>query len=252
MAQTPPDPTTSTVRSVDRALDLLELLERADGPLRLVELSRGTGLQNATVLRILGSLQHRGLVSAEAGEYRLGPAVLGMANGYLASDPLSNRARPVLQQLADSTRLTASLYVRIGRSRILSVRVDGENPLRYQLPIGRRLPLDVGAGKNILAAFPADELDRELDRVGDTVTASGRRVTRDELREQLETVRRNGFHISVDERETGVAAVSVPVHDRSGHVVAAISASGPVETITPARLEARVPELRRAAAAVER
>ncbi|QHC60599.1 helix-turn-helix domain-containing protein [Rathayibacter sp. VKM Ac-2760] len=237
---------------MDRALDLLELLERADGPLRLVELSRGTGLQNATVLRIVGSLQQRGLITGEGGEYRLGPAVLGMANGYLASDPLSSRARPVLQQLADSTRLTASLYVRIGRSRILSVRVDGENPLRYQLPIGRRLPLNVGAGKNILAAFPADELEQELDRVGDTTTAAGRPITRDELREQLATVRRNGFHISVDERETGVAAVSVPVHDRTGSVIAALSASGPVETTTPARLEARVPELRRAAAAVER
>ena len=62
MAQTPADASASTVRSVDRALDLLELLERSDSPLRLVELSRGSGLQNATVLRILGSLQHRGPV----------------------------------------------------------------------------------------------------------------------------------------------------------------------------------------------
>ena len=68
----------STVRSVDRALDLLELLERGDGPLRLVELSRGSGLQNATVLRILGSLQRRGWVTVEHGEYRVGPAALGI------------------------------------------------------------------------------------------------------------------------------------------------------------------------------
>ncbi|MCJ1709692.1 IclR family transcriptional regulator [Clavibacter michiganensis subsp. phaseoli] len=242
----------STVRSVDRALDLLELLERGDGPLRLVELSRGSGLQNATVLRILGSLQRRGWVTVEHGEYRVGPAALGIANGFLTTDRLSGRARPVLQQLADSTRLTASLYVRIGEERILTVRVDGEDPLRYQLPLGRRLPLHVGAGKNILAAFPEEERERVLAGLGSTDTAGGASVSVDALRDQLAVVRRDGFHISIDERETGVAAVSVPIHDRSGEVVAAISTSGPSETITRARLEARVPELRRAAAAVER
>jgi IclR family acetate operon transcriptional repressor len=245
-----PETSSSTVRSVDRALDLLELLERGDGPLRLVELSRGSGLQNATVLRILGSLQRRGWVTAEHGEYRVGPAALGIANGFLTTDRLSERARPVLQQLADSTRLTASLYVRIGEERILTVRVDGEDPLRYQLPLGRRLPLHVG--KNILAAFPEEERERVLARIGSTDTAGGASVSADELRAQLEVVRRDGFHISIDERETGVAAVSVPIHDRAGEVVAAISTSGPSETITRARLEARVPELRRAAAAVER
>lgn len=252
MAPTPADASASTVRSIDRALDLLELLESSDSPLRLVELSRGSGLQNATVLRILGSLQNRGLVAADSGLYRLGPAALGMGHGYLAADPLSTRARPVLQQLADGTGLTASLYVRIGASRILTVRVDGENPLRYQLPLGRRLPLHVGAGKNILAALPAAELDSILEKLGDTATASGDRITADELRTQLEEIRRQGFHISINERETGVAAVSVPLQNSAGDVIAALSASGPIETTTRPHLEARVPELRRAAAAVQR
>ncbi|MBF4461540.1 IclR family transcriptional regulator [Rathayibacter sp. VKM Ac-2878] len=237
---------------MDRALDLLELLESSETPMRLVELSRGSGLHNATVLRILGSLQHRGFVATENGLYRLGPAALGMGHSYLVTDPLSSRARPVLQQLASSTGLTASLYVRIGDSRILTVRVDGQDPLRYQLPLGRRLPLHVGAGKNILAALPDDELDRILDGLGDTATAAGEKVTAQELRAQLEQVRRDGSHISINERETGVAAVSVPLHASSGDVIAAISASGPLETTLRARLEAQVPELRRAAAALQR
>lgn len=252
MPPTPADASASTVRSVDRALDLLELLERSDSPLRLVELSRGSGLQNATVLRILGSLQHRGLVATENGLYRLGPAALGMGHSYLATDPLIARARPVLQQLAGSTGLTASLYVRIGDSRILTVRVDGQDPLRYQLPLGRRLPLHVGAGKNILAALPEDERGRILHGLGDTDTAAGERITARELREQLEQVRRDGFHISINERETGVAAVSVPLPGASGDVIAAISASGPLETTSRAHLEAQVPELRRAANALQR
>ena len=218
--------------------------------MRLVELSRGSGLQNATVLRILGSLQHRGLVATENGLYRLGRRRSDGAQ-LPRVDPLIARARPVLQQLAGSTGLTASLYARIGDSRILTVPAPTAGPLR-QLPLGRRLPLHVGAGKNILAALPEDERDRILEGLGDTDTAAGERITARELREQLEQVRRDGFHISINERETGVAAVSVPLGGAAGDVIAAISASGPLETTPRAHLEAQVPELRRAANALQR
>ena len=97
-----------TVRSVERALDVLELLERSDRPLRLVDLSRGTGLHAATALRIVGVLQRRGLVQQDGGEYRLGAAALGLAHGYLVRDPLTTRARGVLQQLAESNQEAAS------------------------------------------------------------------------------------------------------------------------------------------------
>ncbi|MCM3502297.1 IclR family transcriptional regulator [Microbacterium sp. P26] len=241
-----------TVRSVERALDLLELLERADRPLRLVDLGRGTGLSTATVLRLLGVLQRRDLVSSVGGDYRLGVATLGMAHGYISTDPLSNRARPHLQQLADTTRLTTSLYVRSGDERILAVRVDGEHPLRYQLPLGRRLALHLGAGKPILAHLTADEIARILEALGETQTAGGLTVSTEGLDADLAAIRRNGFHVSVAERDTAVASVSVPVFSSTGEVIASLSASGPVEATDPTHLPDWAPELRRAAAAVGR
>ncbi|MDT0116163.1 IclR family transcriptional regulator [Microbacterium sp. PRF11] len=241
-----------TVRSVERALDLLELLERSDRPMRLVDLGRGTGLSSATLLRLLGVLQRRDLVTAVAGEYRLGVATLGMAHGYISTDPLSNRARPHLQQLADTTKLTTSLYVRSGDERILAVRVDGAEPFRYQLPLGRRLTLHLGAGKPILANLPAAETARILDALGETQRADGRTVSVEGLDADLATVRRNGFHVSVAERDTAVASLSVPVFAPTGEVIASLSASGPIESTDPERLPDWAPELRRAAAAVGR
>jgi IclR family acetate operon transcriptional repressor len=241
-----------TVRSVERALDVLELLERSDRPLRLVDLSRGTGLHAATALRIVGVLQRRGLVQQEGGEYRLGAGALGLAHGFLVSDPLTNRARGVLQQLADSTHLTASLYVRTGHERILTARVDGRDPLRYQLPVGRRLSLVVGAGKTILAFTTADEREAVLAHHGETRDANGSPVSVEELRSSLDEIHRNGFHVSIAERDVAVAAVSAPVFDQQGAVIGAVSASGPAEHNERAGLEALVPEIRRAAQAVGR
>jgi len=241
-----------TVRSVERALEVLELLERADRPMRLVELGRGTGLSSATLLRLLAVLQRRDLVASSGGEYRLGVATLGMAHGYISTDPLSNRARPHLQQLADTTKLTTSLYVRSADERILAVRVDGTHPLRYQLPLGRRLALHLGAGKPILANLPSDEIARILEAVGETRRADGRTVSVEGLDADLAAVRRNGFHVSVAERDTAVASISVPVFSSTGEVIASLSASGPVESTDPDRLHEWAPELRRAAAAVGR
>lgn len=240
------------MRSVERALDLLEMLERADRPLRLVELARGTGLSSATVLRLLGVLQRRDLVANLGGEYRLGVATLGMANGYISTDPLSNRARPHLQQLADTTKLTSSMYVRTGDERILAVRVDGAHPLRYQLPLGRRLALHLGAGKPILANLPVEDITRILHALGNTTRADGRTVSVEGMDADLAEVRRTGFHVSVAERDIAVASISVPVFSPTGEVIASLSASGPVESTDADRLPDWAPELRRAAAAVGR
>ncbi|QCR39258.1 IclR family transcriptional regulator [Microbacterium sp. SGAir0570] len=251
MPDTPDAANQPTVRSVERALDILEMLERSDGPLRLVDLSRGTELHAATVLRLVGVLQRRGFVQHDdTGEYRLGVAGLGMAHRYLQSDPLVVRSRPHLQELARTTGLTASLYARSGESRVLAARVDGRDPLRYQLPLGRRLPLLVGAGRTMLAFLPDDERERVLEHANEFRTAGGEVVTPELLRASVDGIRAAGFHISVSERDVGVAAVSVPVLDRERGVVAAVSVLGPDESTTTEMLRGWAPELRRAAHAI--
>lgn len=238
-----------TVRSVERALDLLEALERSPAPLRLSDLGRAVGLHPATALRLLGVLHRRGLVTAEDGEYRIGVGALGLGRTFTETDPLSVRARPVLQQLADATSLTASLYVRTGSERILAVRVDGREPFRYELPEGRRLPLTIGSGKTLLAFLaPAERSSvlAALARAGTTDDAIR------ELTAELDTAHRNGYHVSIAERDPDVAAVSVPVLGPDGVATAALSVSSPVEKIDRPALVDLVPELRRASHALSR
>ncbi|QCR18102.1 IclR family transcriptional regulator [Agrococcus sp. SGAir0287] len=244
------DASQPTVRSVERALDILEVLERSTAPLRLVDLAKGTGLHAATVLRLAGVLQRRGLVEHEAGEFRLGAAALGAAHRYLQSDPLVLRARPHLQELSTTTGLTSSLYRRLSAERILVARVDGVDPVRYQLPLGRRLPLHVGAGRAILAFLPDEEREALLEVQDDFTTADGAAVSRADLRASVDAARERGFHVSVGERAVGVVTISVPVLDAERRVLGALSALGPDESHSPASLERWAPELRRAAAAI--
>jgi DNA-binding IclR family transcriptional regulator len=236
----------NTMRSLSRALEVFEQLQRSDRPQRLSDLARDCGMSLPTTLRILRVLQDYGMVSQTDKSYRVGPAVLPAARSFLESDPLVTAARPILQQLAIQSHLTASLYSRLGFDRVLVARVDGENPLRYDLPLGKRLPLTVGAaGKILIAGLP----DGELARIAGTA------VERHQEPEpfDLETLKKRlpgpeaDYAFSADERATGVLSVAVAVPNKAGTATESIALTTPVEAHSQEELHAQVPELKRAA-----
>jgi IclR family acetate operon transcriptional repressor len=237
------------MRSLERALDVLEVLSENGRPLRLSEVARRAELHVATTQRILNVLVARGFVEQDAAGYRPGPATLPPAQSFLAGNGLAQAARPILEELAAETGMTATLYVRLGASRVLIGRVEGTAPLRYQLPIGARLPLHLGAGKVLAAALPDEERAALIEQLGEFPLASGDRVTPDRFRDELDLIARRGYQTSVSERVLDAASVAAPVIV-DDTVVAALQVTW-LATDHPADAEeSAVPEVRRAAAAI--
>ncbi|MDR6640656.1 IclR family transcriptional regulator [Paenarthrobacter nitroguajacolicus] len=239
-------PKAANMRSLSRAMEVFAELQRAERPQRLSDLARTCGMSLPTTLRILRVLQDFGMVSQTDKSYRVGPAVLPAARSYIENDPLVVAARPILQQVASQTRLTASLYTRLGFERILVARVDGESPLRYDLPLGKRLPLTVGAAGKILLTTASKD---ELEQVAAAAVAGGQEkdtFTVDELRSRLPQDGED-YAYSEDERATGVLSVAVAVPNPHGRPSESIALTSPVESANEAALKSGVPELRRAA-----
>src|SRR2546423_11362570 len=71
--------TSTTIRSVERAVDLLFCLAGRDGTRSLEHLAREIGCSKSTVHRLLGTLEGLGVVAVERDghyrRYRLGPRV---------------------------------------------------------------------------------------------------------------------------------------------------------------------------------
>lgn len=250
MAEAKPDQKASTMRSLERAIDVLEVLEAARSPLRLSEVARRAGLHIATTQRILTVLESRRRVEQGPTGYRTGVAMLFGAHAYLASNPIAVAAPLVLQELAAATGLTASVFVRAGDSRAVIARVEGKNPLRYLLPIGQRLPLHLGAGKALAAYLDPAELDEVLDRIGELRRAGGEVLDRQELRAELDGIRRLGVAFSTDERVVGASSVAAPVLNAAGECVAALQVAGPTGTEVFDDAAALGIEVRQAAAAL--
>jgi DNA-binding IclR family transcriptional regulator len=239
-------PGSTTMRSLSRALDVFEQLQRSERPQRLSDIARSNGMNLPTTLRILRVLQDYGLISQTDKYYRIGPAVLPAARSFLEADPLVVSARPVLQQLATQTQLTASLYTRLAYDRVLVARVDGADPMRYDLPLGRRLPLTVGAaGKILIARLPDEEL-QQIVQASKAQGQEGDSFTLDILRSRLPAPSED-FSYSADERATGVISIAVALPGTNAPASESLALTAPVEAHGPEELRACVPELKRAA-----
>jgi DNA-binding IclR family transcriptional regulator len=244
--QTPGPP--DSVRSVERALDLLSALERAGEPVGLSHLARSTGIPKPTVQRLLAVLERRGLVQRERGAYLVGAAILPLAGAFLTRDSLSRASLPVLEELSHLSGETTSLQVRQGFDRIVAQRVHSSYSLGYTLRIGLRLPLHIGASGLVLsAAMPDDQFLQFLDTVREIRLASGETLTREACLSRLERVRQQGFAISHGEREAGVVSIAAPVARPSGEVIAAVALTGPPSRLPEEKIEALSLEVRRAA-----
>lgn len=238
-----------SVRSVERTLDLLAALERADHPMGLSDLARATDIPKATAQRLLGVLERRGFVQKERLTYQLGTAVVSLAGAFLTGSSLARAALPALEELALASGETASLQVRRGFDRVVVQRVLSVHSLGYSLRIGQRLPLLIGAAGIILAAgMPRDELEQLIERTGEIRLANRQTLSPSDLLARIDAVRLQSHAVSRGERDGGVVSVAAPILRPGQAIVAAISVTGPTSRMGEAKVEQLSVSVRQVAA----
>ncbi len=219
----------TAVRSVRRALAILRAFRLTDRSLALGEIARRAALDKATAWRLLATLIEEGLVeqNPETKSYALGLGVLELAAGLRPGEDLRQRAQPVLAGIAQATGATAFLGVTHDGAALCIGRVDGGEAIQIRAwSIGGRLPLHCGAGPRVLMAHrPEPELRRLLARPLEALTPFSPTEPAS-LAKALARIRDRGWELAVDDVVEGISGVGVPVRDRSGAVIAAISISG--------------------------
>jgi len=137
-----------------------------------------------------------------------------------------------------------------GDSLLTVAQADGPNLIAVGDWTGRTTPLHcVASGKVLLAALAEREVLRIVRR--GLVSHTERTITELEpLLEELARIRRRGYATAIGEYELGLNAVSAPVHDARGNVVAAVDIWGPAFRLTPRRIPELAVQAREAAAAI--
>ncbi len=186
----------------------------------LADIARSLGITRSAAFRTVHTLVSGGYLLEVQGKarYRLGPRVLGLSYGFLASRELLDVARKPLEALRDELDWSTHLGVLDGRHVLYLIRYPATDGMSSLVHVGSRLPASHTAMGRLLLAHKTECEVRKLlaDRPGSEVALVMKKRKHDA---EAETVMHEG------QFESGLCSVAAPVRDMSGAVVAAISAT---------------------------
>ena len=211
--------------SVDKALDLLFHLHRAQGALGVSQLARELGVPKPSAHRLLRTLTRRGLVEQDGeGRYQPGAGLIALGLGVLERDPVVTLARPVLEEEAARLGETVFLTGLRGQAMVVLDKAEGPGFLRAAPQIGASVPLHATAVGKLALAF-APDLDEPADRVAFTEYT---RVDEAGLAAEIALARSRGYATNRDEWIDGLSVVAAPVRaPRDGRLLAALAVAAP-------------------------
>lgn len=230
-----------SVVGIQRALIILKQMAASQNGSGVRELARDLGYSPAVVQKCLQALVSQEFATQDpvTQHYHLGPAALQVGLAGLGKLEIRRVARPCLEALAQNTGETALLGVSYGHTAIYVDKVLSPAEIRADAMVGARRPFNCTAvGKALLAYMPDEELDR-LAAEGALVRATPRSITDlAALRLELARIRERGLAVDYEEFMAGVMCMAAPIRNHDGHIVGALSISGPAP-----RVQARQHEL---------
>ncbi len=215
-----------SVPALVRGLRLLQAFSPQRPEQTMAQLAKTLGVTRSAVFRTVHTLVQEGflLPVRDGRAFRLGPAVLRVSYGYLASRELLEVAQKPLEAFRDSQDWSGHLGVLDVRHVLYLIRLPASDGLSSLVHVGSRLPATLTAmGRVLLTQKTEPQIRRLLD--GQPKAAIEKAITawRDDCRRP--SVIHNGSF------ETGLCSVAAPIYDMSGAIIAAISATKQTDTV---------------------
>lgn len=218
-----------TVRSIERALAILNCFDDDHPLLGITELSERLRLPKSTIHRILTTLETFGFVQQDevSSRYQLGLRLFELGTVVGNNLALRRAALPVLKQLGLDTQETVLLVAYDAGEVVYLDVLECPQPVRIDARPGKRLPAYCTAsGKAFLSVLPKGEVERVLShplacRTPNTITDPA------ELRRDLVLTRQRGYSISNEEYNIGIRAVAAPILSEKGRLWGVVGVAGP-------------------------
>ena len=219
---------TGTQQSLDRALDLLDILAKNESNgLNISEISKMLGISRVTASTMVQTLLHRNYIEkdADSTRYRIGYKLLDLSQSYRYSFPFLYAAEGYVRQAAEklNTRINVSVLKSPGVAVLL---ISKDVSLIPQMTVGYILPAYASAsGKLLLAYADSDMAGKWMDNM-DFIHFTENTITDAEaLREELHRIRGEGLAYEDQEFVLRRCCIAAPIRNIAGKVIAAVSFS---------------------------
>ena len=218
------------IAGLEKGLAILEAFDSEHARMTPTEAAARTGLTRTAARRYLLTLQHLGYVSGDGKQFGLTPRVLRVGWSYFDSARLPKLLQPYLQQL--STRINESVYVSVldEWELVFIARNSASHVMSTGFVLGARVmaPL-TSAGTVLLAHWPDQHaMRRWLESCDLHPFTPHTLINKPSIFESVQAARANGYAIVEQQLQPGVRGLAVPLKNRHGEVIAALSTNMPM------------------------
>ena len=233
---------TGTIKSNETLFAILDVVRALDEP-TLTNVAEASGVAKSTAHRHLATLRDHQYVVKRDGEYELSLRFLDLGGHVREQRPIHRQMKSVVTDVARETDEYAGFVVEEGGLGTYLYSETGSNAVRNFARVGRRTHLhQITKGKVVLAHLPESRVRDIVDEHGLPARNEHTITDFDELREELDAIREQGYAYSHGEHTDGLWCVSVPVSDQSGDVVGGLGVAGPSHRMRGERVQSELLE----------
>ncbi len=227
------------LQTVDRALQLLEILAEHPEGMQPKEFESILELNKITVHRLLATLENRGFIEREGNNYKVGLKLVELSSMKLNNIELKTEAAPYLRKLVHILGLPVQMAILEGNEAVFIEKIESINAFRMYSQIGKRIPLYAsGVGKILLSQNTDEEILSELSKVTFEIFTHRTLTSPESVLDEIKEARKQGYAIDNEEHEEGIFCIAAPIYDYRGQIIAAISVGGKeLQFITDKRAE---------------
>jgi len=223
-------------QSVEKALQIIETMAQTREPLRLQDIALKVEMPASTTLRFIYTLIKCGYAHQDPNTLRYSLTLKFMHIGSLISSQTSIRdiAHPYLVELSKKCNESVCPAIEQDMEIVYIDVVDGpDGMLKITQRIGKLAPIhSTGIGKLMLLNYDLKQVNQMIALKGLKTLTPNTITTKEELLNELEKVKVQGYALDDEECELGARCLSAGIRDYTGKFVAGISVSGPTTRMT--------------------
>lgn len=238
------------INAVETSCTILDALRELDGA-GVSELADETGHSKATVHSHLSTLVDSEFVVQRGDTYEVSLKFVDFAEHAKDNVPIYEITKQEVDRLAEETGEVCQFMVEEHGRGVYLHKARGEDAIQTSSYTGDRKNLHCTAlGKAILSQLSRERVERVVDRHGLERHTKNTITTREELFDELETIRAENVAFDDEEALEGLRCVAAPTTYRNGDIQGAISISGPTSRFKGERFREDLVEAVRSAANV--
>jgi IclR family KDG regulon transcriptional repressor len=221
----------SPIKSVRKAIDILDALSDARRALRVGEVASKLNMSVSAVSRLIATLARGALVhqDEETGRCYLGLGLTVLGANALGRRAIDRIALPIMDELANRIRGYVSLS-RLARGKVVLMRALPSPLSQHGVNLIVAAPVHaVASGKILCGGLTAAEIHELIKSQGMDPITTHTIAQPAQFIAAVEAGRVDGFAIDDQESAYKHRHVACPILDHNGNVVAALSGGGALE-----------------------